>query len=147
MQNKSRAFTLIETVIITFIVSFLASVPAIYLKDYQEANNLLIAKRQIKTAINSNARWALLNKNVVQFTPMSADPKTGVQRISVLRRASNGKQDNYILKMPQGIKVDNIFRLSVSKNGSISPRTITIRNSKGKVRIKIQMKWGKLVDE
>lgn len=147
MQPKNKAFSLIEAVIITFIVSFLALVPSIYLKGYQEANNLLLAKRQVKTAINSAARWALLNKKVVEFTPITNDPQTGAQRISVLRRDSHGKQANYILKMPKGVKVSNIFRLSVSKNGSITPRTITIRNSKGKVKIKIQMKWGKLVDE
>ncbi|MBP2057869.1 type II secretory pathway pseudopilin PulG [Lactobacillus colini] len=134
--QRIKAFTLAETIIITFIVAFLALVPALYLRGYQESVDLLNAKRSCRTAINYAARQAALTHSI-----RIVEYDTNKQQIKV----RSGNQGTKRYKLPDNINIYG-FPINISQDGNLTPRTITFVNNNQRVKIKIQMMWGKMVD-
>lgn len=136
-KRKIKAFTLAETVVVTFIVAFLALVPPLYLKGYQESVDLLNAKRIFRTAVNSTARQAAITHSVrrINYSPST-------HQIYV----SSGSEKTKRYKLSESIDISG-FPIHVSRDGNISPKTITISNDRDKTNIRIQMMWGKMIDD
>ncbi|MBW0440810.1 type II secretion system protein, partial [Lactobacillus gasseri] len=45
------------------------------------------------------------------------------------------------------VRVYNFNNLYISNRGTISPRTITVKSGSKEKKIKIQMTWGRMVEE
>lgn len=136
-KRKTKAFTLAETVVVTCIVAFFAIIPPLYLKGYQESVDLLNAKRMFCTAVNAAARQATLTNRIKKINYSSSQNQIVVS------------DDNYGSKKYQISKNITIsgFPINISREGNISPKTITISNSRAKTSIRIQMMWGKMIDD
>lgn len=136
-KRKIKAFTLTETVVVTFIIAFLASVPPLYLKGYQESVDLLNAKRIFRTVINSTARQAAISHSVRRISYNTSTHQIGV---------SNGNEKAKTYKLSESISISGL-PIHVSQDGNISPKTVTISNGRDKTNIRIQMMWGKIIDD
>lgn len=136
-KRKIKAFTLAETVVVTFIVAFLALVPPLYLKGYQKSVDLLNAKRIFRTAVNTTARQAAITHRVKAMSYSSSQHQIIV---------SDGNYGAKKYKLSDNIDISG-FPIHVSQDGNISPKTITISNGRDKTNIRIQMMWGKMIDD
>ena len=137
LSKRNKAFTLAETVVVTFIVAFLALIPPLYLKGYQESVDLLNAKRIFRTAINSTARQAAISHSIrtINYSPST-------HQIYV----SSGNEKSKRYNLSESINISG-FPIHVSQDGNISPKTITVSNGRDKTNIRIQMMWGKMIDD
>lgn len=135
--RKTKAFTLAETVVVTFIVAFLALIPPLYLKGYQESIDLLNAKRIFRTVVNSAARQAAMTNRVKIINYNSSQNQ-------IIVRDGNYGSKKY--KLSKNIDISG-FPISVSRDGNISPKTITVSNGRDKASVRIQMMWGKMIDD
>ena len=57
-------------------------------------------------------------------------------------------KNNYdrTLRINKKIKIHNLTNLQISKNGTISPKIITVSDGNKSRKIKIQMTWGRAID-
>lgn len=145
MVQKSKAFTLIETVVIAAVMILMLLIGTFYLKGYQENLELINARRQVRTVINEACREAVVKKAVrrVNFLPET-------HQLYVGRSLSNTSPvDNFEVKkitLGKDITIYNLDNVIISTKGSISPRTIVIKNKKKTLKVKVQMMWGKMID-
>ena len=137
LKRRTKAFTLAETIVITFIVAFLALIPPLYLKGYQESLDLLNAKRIFHTVVNATARQAAIT-NRVKIIDYDANKR----QISV----RDGKYKTKRYNLPENINISGL-PLNISKDGNLSPKTVVISNDRDKTNIRIQMMWGKIIDD
>lgn len=145
MGQKSKAFTLIETVVIAAVMTLILLIGTFYLKGYQENLELINARRQVRMVINEACREAVVKKAVrrVNFLPET-------HQLYVGRSLSNTSPvDTFEVKkvtLGKDIMIYNLNNVIISTKGSISPRTIVIKNKKKTLKVKVQMMWGKMID-
>lgn len=135
--KKTRGFTLIETVVTLAVVCLLVLMPTLYVKNIKEQVVLDNSTRQVKTTINKYLHLATVKKK--SYFLSYFDNNSSIQ-IKEPHKVSQVYLDKHI-------KVYNFDNLYISNRGTISPRTITIKNGKKEKKIKIQMTWGRMVEE
>lgn len=135
--KKLRGFTLIETVITLTIVCLLVSMPTLYVKNIKEQVVLDNNTRQVKSTLNKYLHLATVKKK--SYFLSYFDNNSSIQ-IKEPDKVSKVYLDKHI-------RVYNFDNLYISNRGTISPRTITVKNGKKENKIKIQMTWGKMVEE
>ncbi len=131
--KKTRGFTLIETVVTLAVVCLLVLMPTLYVKNIKEQVVLDNSTRQVKSTINKYLHLATVKKKSY------FDNNSSIQI----------KEPHKVLQvyLDKHIRVYNFDNLYISNRGTISPRTITIKNGKKEKKIKIQMTWGRMVEE
>ncbi|QNQ82516.1 type II secretion system protein [Lactobacillus sp. PV037] len=146
MVHKSKGFTLIEAIVITAVVTLLSLVGTVYLKGYQENLELVGARRQVRMVINEACHEAVIKKSMrrINFS-------TETHQLSVGRSFSNTSPmdtfENKKISFGKNIMIYNLDGMLISSNGTINPRTIVIKNKNKKLKVKVQMMWGKMIDE
>lgn len=133
---KNKGFTLVETIIILFVFCLIFTIPSLKLTQFKSDLELSNTTRLVKSIIESSTRKSLLEKNAI-FIHYSEENN----RISV----KQGKSMQYF-PINHQIKIDNLNHVFVNPKGSISPCTIMIKNKNKKRMIKIQMKWGRMIE-
>ncbi|WP_250697994.1 type II secretion system protein [Lactobacillus johnsonii] len=93
--------------------------------------------RQVKSTINKYLHLATVKKKPYFLSYF--DNNSSIQ-IKEPHKVSQVYLDKHI-------RVYNFDNLYISNRGTISPRTITIKNGNKEKKIKIQMTWGRMVEE
>lgn len=134
---KVKAFSLLEMIITLGISCGLLLIGSLELKSYQEDlifNNTI---KQTLLALDQASRISTLKRTdvSVSYLPHS-------QKIVIL-----GKNFTRQLDIDPSVRIKNLNDFSISKNGIISPRTITFMSKRRIKQVKIQMAWGRVVYE
>ncbi len=150
--KKTRGFTLIETVVTLAVVCLLVLMPTLYVKNIKEQVVLDNSTRQVKSTINKYLHLATVKKKstINKYLHLATVKKKSYflsyfdNNSSIQIREPHKVSQVYLDKH---IRVYNFDNLYISNRGTISPRTITIKNDKKENKIKIQMTWGRMVEE
>ena len=139
MLNKVnlKGFTLVEMVVTLAIAIIITGIGAIELNAYKEKLILENTVGEIRSGVEQAARVSATSKQacVVRYFP-------DLKEIEFVG-------DNYFksLKISQSIHVYNLSNLQISTTGSMAPHTITISNDKNTRKIKLQMTWGRAIND
>lgn len=135
--RQSKAFTLVESVVVLAIAVMLVTWPAVALSDYHDrlAFNQTIAN--VTSEIEYAKRYAILKKQTVKVSNLPAD------HCLLLSYPGYGF---YQLKLDPSVKVqlgqNNTFL--IRSGGTMAPRTISFQQGERSKRITMQLEWGKI---
>lgn len=135
MEKKIKGFTLIESMITLFIFCLIFLIPSFKLDNMQSELELNNTRRQVQVLIDKYARRSIIEDKNYLISHYSENNQITV----------NGKKQD--LKINPDIKITNLNRLWISEKESIAPRTIKISNNRGSKKIKVQMKWGRMIND
>ena len=135
--NKIKAFTLIETIVTLSVVCLLVLMPTLYVKNIKEQIVLDSTTNQIKSTINK-----YLHLSVVERKPYFLSYFDNNSSIQIMEPHKVSK-----IYLDKHIKVYNLDNFYISNKGTISPRTITVKNGDKEKKIKIQMTWGRMIEK
>ena len=139
MLNKVnlKGFTLVEMVVTLTIAIIITGIGAIELNAYKEKLILENTVGEIRSAVEQAARVSATSKQtcVIRYFP-------NTKKIEFVG-------ENYFksLKISQSIHVYNLSILRISTTGSMAPHTITISDDKNTRKIKLQMTWGRAIND
>lgn len=137
MNKKCHGFTIIETVITLSVICFLTLLGTLYLSDFRSKIIFTNSVQQFKTSLDQACRQAAIRKEniLIDYYPNS--------------HLLEMKGNNYYRKISfaTNLKIDQISNFRIADSGSISPRTIKFSDGKNKAKIKIQMTWGRMINE
>lgn len=139
MLNKAnlKGFTIIEVVITLTIAIIITGIGAIELKAYKEKLILENTVAEIRSAVEQAARVSATSKQtcVIRYFPKAKE----IEFVG----------ENYFksIKISQPIHVYNLSILRISTTGSMAPHTITISDDKNARKIKLQMTWGRAIND
>ena len=139
MLNKSKlqGFTLVEMVVTLTITLGLAGLGALKINEYREKLILENTVKEIKSSIEHAARRSAIQNrtSIVRYYP-------SLKEIII----TGGKRPQIIKIEPQ-ISISNLSLLKISISGSLPPHTITVSNHQDTRRVKLQMTWGRAIDD
>ena len=136
-RSKLQGFTLIEMVVTLTITLGLASLGAIKINEYREKLILENTVEEIKSSIEHAARRSAIQNrtSIVRYYPPS-------KKLIII-----GGKKPQIIKMNPQISISNLSLLKISISGSLPPHTITVCNHQYTRRVKLQMTWGRAIDD
>lgn len=134
---KQSGFTLLEMVITLAISIGLLTFGSLYLDGYKKELILENTVKEVKGELEQAARISTIKH---QSSYISYFPSAKVLMIS---RAGEKKE----LKIDPSIKIYNLGNFKISANGSIKPQTITIGNNQHERKIRVQMTWGRMIND
>ena len=134
---KLQGFTLVEMVVTLTITLGLAGLGAIKINEYREKLILENTVKEIKSSIEHAARRSAIQNrtSIVRYYP-------SLKEIII----TGGKRPQIIKIEPQ-ISISNLSLLKISISGSLPPHTITVSNHQDTRRVKLQMTWGRAIDD
>ena len=139
MLNRAnlKGFTIVEMVITLSIAIIITGIGAIELNTYKEKLILENTVGEIRSAVEQAARVSATSKQtcVIRYFPNTKEIEFA--------------GENYFksLKISQPIHVYNLSNLQISTTGSMAPHTITISDDKNTRKIKLQMTWGRAIND
>ena len=136
-RSKLQGFTLIEMVVTLTITLGLASLGAIKINEYREKLILENTVEEIKSSIEHAARRSAIQNrtSIVRYYP------------SLKEIIITGGKKPQIIKIEPQISISNLSLLKISISGSLPPHTITVSNHQDTRRVKLQMTWGRAIDD
>ena len=123
--KRIKAFTLVETIVTLAIVCLLVLMPTLYVKNIKEQIILDSTTRQIRSTINKYLHRSTVEKKSYFLSYFD---------------------NNSSIQIMEPHQVSKVY-LNLSNRGTISPRTITVKSGSKEKKIKIQMTWGRMVEE
>ena len=134
---KLQGFTLVEMVVTLTITLGLASLGAIKINEYREKLILENTVEEIKSSIEHAARRSAIQNrtSIVRYYP------------SLKEIIITGGKKPQIIKIEPQISISNLSLLKISISGSLPPHTITVSNHQDTRRVKLQMTWGRAIDD
>ncbi|WP_419513627.1 pilus assembly FimT family protein [Lactobacillus kimbladii] len=134
---KLQGFTLVEMVVTLTITLGLAGLGALKINEYREKLILENTVKEIKSSIEHAARRSAIQNrtSIVRYYP-------SLKEIII----TGGKRPQIIKIEPQ-ISISNLSLLKISISGSLPPHTITVSNHQDTRRVKLQMTWGRAIDD
>ena len=135
--KRIKAFTLIETIVTLTIICLLVLMPTLYVKNIKEQIILDSTTRQIRSTINK-----YLHRSTVEKKSYFLSYFDNNSSIQIMEPHQVSK-----VYLNRHVRVYNFNNLYISNRGTISPRTITVKSGSKEKKIKIQMTWGRMVEE
>ena len=139
MLNKSKlqGFTLVEMVVTLTITLGLVGLGALKINEYREKLILENTVKEIKSSIEHAARRSAIQNrtSIVRYYP------------SLKEIIITGGKKPQIIKIEPQISISNLSLLKISISGSLPPHTITVSNHQDTRRVKLQMTWGRAIDD
>lgn len=135
--NRIKGFTLIETIITLTVTCLLVLMPTLYVKNIKEQMILDNSTRQIKSTINKYMHLATVEKKNYIFLYFDNNSSIEIK----------GSDRTSKIYLDRHVKVYNLDNLYINNHGRVSPRTITVRNGNKEKKIKLQMAWGRMIEE
>ena len=134
---KLQGFTLVEMVVTLTITLGLASLGALKINEYREKLILENTVKEIKSSIEHAARRSAIQNrtSIVRYYP------------SLKEIIITGGKKPQIIKIEPQISISNLSLLKISISGSLPPHTITVSNHQDTRRVKLQMTWGRAIDD
>ncbi|RVU71291.1 Prepilin-type cleavage/methylation protein [Lactobacillus xujianguonis] len=123
---------------ITLIIACgLALIGTLHLKEYQLDLLLNNSVKETVTAIEQASRISTINREQTSVSYLPASSYLVLNGIHFHRQ----------IELDPRIKIKNLQDFSISRNGTISPRTIEFTNGRKVKKIKIQMTWGRAIEQ
>lgn len=135
--SKLKAFTVLETMITLAVSCMLILIGSLKMSSYENQLLLLNTERQVKTAIEQAARVSTINHEKISVIYFDKDSYIQFRGQSYTRK----------LNVNEKIKMSGLSNFNISSSGSMNPRTITFSNGNNVKVLKLQMMWGRAVDE
>lgn len=139
MQTKAsqRGFTVIEMVITLAISIGVIMLGTVCLDGYSEKMMLNNTTKEVKSTIEQAATISTIKHvaSYIRYYPNS--------NMLTVTRAGHRK----VVKIAPQIKIYKLSDLWISSSGSMSPRTIVITNRQERKTIRLQMMWGRVIDD
>ena len=134
---KLQGFTLVEMVVTLTITLGLAGLSALKINEYREKLILENTVKEIKSSIEHAARRSAIQNrtSIVRYYP------------SLKEIIITGGKKPQIIKIEPQISISNLSLLKISISGSLPPHTITVSNHQDTRRVKLQMTWGRAIDD
>ena len=134
---KLQGFTLVEMVVTLTITLGLAGLGALKINEYREKLILENTVKEIKSSIEHAARRSAIQN------------RTSIVRYyhSLKEIIITGVKNPQIIKIEPQISISNLSLLKISISGSLPPHTITVSNHQDTRRVKLQMTWGRAIDD
>ena len=134
---KLQGFTLAEMVVTLTITLGLAGLGALKINEYREKLILENTVKEIKSSIEHAARRSAIQNrtSIVRYYP------------SLKEIIITGGKKPQIIKIEPQISISNLSLLKISISGSLPPHTITVSNHQDTRRVKLQMTWGRAIDD
>ena len=134
---KLQGFTLVEMVVTLTITLGLAGLGALKINEYREKLILENTVKEIKSSIEHAARRSAIQNrtSIVRYYP------------SLKEIIITGGKKPQIIKIEPQISISNLSLLKISISGSLPPHTITVSNHQDTRRVKLQMTWGRAIDD
>lgn len=134
---KLQGFTLVEMVVTLTITLGLAGLGALKINEYREKLILENTVKEIKSSIEHAARRSAIQNrtSIVRYYP-------SLKEIIII-----GGKKPQIIKIEPQISISNLSLLKISISGSLPPHTITVSNHQDTRRVKLQMTWGRAIDD
>lgn len=136
-RKTSPAFSVIETVIVLAITCAMVSLGSLNLREYQRQLIFENTVREIRAAFEQATRVSILTKRATDITYFAESSTITFTGNKYRRR----------LTIDSEIKVSGLDNFSISGEGTVNPRTLTFSDGKRKERLKVQMTWGRSVNE
>lgn len=134
---KVKAFSLLEVIITLGISCSLLLIGSLELKSYQEDLILNNTIKQTLLALDQGSRISTLNRTEVSVSYLPHSKKLVLLGRNFTRQ----------IDIDPSVQIKNLNNFSISKNGIISPRTLTFMNKRKTKQVRIQMAWGRVVYE
>ena len=138
MQTKAsqRGFTVIEMVITLAISIGVIMLGTVCLDGYSEKMMLNSTTKEAKSTIEQAATISTIKHvaSYIRYYPNS--------NMLTVTRAGHRK----VVKIAPQVNIYKLSDLWISSSGSMSPRTIVIANRQERKRIRLQMMWGRVID-
>ncbi|MFD1472951.1 competence type IV pilus minor pilin ComGD [Companilactobacillus mishanensis] len=133
-RQKSRGFTLVETVLTLFITCLLITIGTLQVKDYQQKTEEAMFFRRFEDDWQN-----ILNSSFLTNKRCYVDFSEAKVIFSFDNRTTT-------IEVPETLK-GNSKHLEVHKSGETSPKTIYFdsTNSKRRYKYTVQMDWGVLI--
>ncbi|RMC46233.1 hypothetical protein [Lactobacillus sp. ESL0230] len=137
IRNSLPAFTIVEIIITLTITLTLTLLGVVQLKTYNQRLILDNTTKEVKSSIEQAARISAIRHQaiIIRYYPVS-------KSLILI-----GKKYYRELKVANDIEIYNLPLLQISPNGSLPAHTITITNHKNIRKIKLQMTWGRPIDD
>lgn len=134
---KLQGITLVEMVVTLTITLGLAGLGALKINEYREKLILENTVKEIKSSIEHAARRSAIQNrtSIVRYYP------------SLKEIIITGGKKPQIIKIEPQISISNLSLLKISISGSLPPHTITVSNHQDTRRVKLQMTWGRAIDD
>ena len=134
---KLQGFTLVEMVVTLTMTLGLAGLGALKINEYREKLILENTVKEIKSSIEHAARRSAIQNrtSIVRYYP------------SLKEIIITGGKKPQIIKIEPQISISNLSLLKISISGSLPPHTITVSNHQDTRRVKLQMTWGRAIDD
>ncbi len=134
---KLQGFTLVEMVVTLTITLGLAGLGVLKINEYREKLILENTVKEIKSSIEHAARRSAIQNrtSIVRYYP------------SLKEIIITGGKKPQIIKIEPQISISNLSLLKISISGSLPPHTITVSNHQDTRRVKLQMTWGRAIDD
>lgn len=134
---KTRAFTLLEMAVTLGIVCALLLIGTLQLETYQADLIFDNTVKETMLALKQASRISTLKHAKVEVNYL---PRAG--KIVLLSRGFERE-----IEVDPSVQIKNLNEFSISKDGIISPRTITFLSQHKIKHVKVQMAWGKVINE
>lgn len=135
--NKSAAFTIWEAVITLVIVCSLAILGSVYLHELRSRivfeQSVAIFKKNLEQA----GKYAVINRADLRLDYYPEDHELTIMGEDYYRK----------VKFDDQLKISALTKYHISDNGMFTPKTIAFSDGKHTKKIRIQMAWGKVIDE
>lgn len=135
-QVRSKAFSLVEAVIVLLIVSLIFSLPNLQFKNLTADYQIKNTRRQVEALINQAARRSILESKSYRINCYNSDHQLQIK--------TGGNIKN--IDFDPEVQIINLSNLRISDKGTVSPRTITLVCHGKREKITVQMNWGRMID-
>lgn len=134
---KCSGFTILESVLTLAVSCMLIMIGSVRMDSYENHLVLVNTERQVKTAIEQVARISTIKHERINVAYFEDQSYIQFKGNSYTRK----------LTLDKRVKLSGTTRFYISDNGSMSPRTITFSNGKNTKNLKLQMMWGRAIDD
>lgn len=138
IKVKLGGFTLVEMIVCLAIALSLVMLGTVEITSYREQLILNNTTKEVKSSIEQAARFSIIKHEAVT---MMYEPQT--KKIVFI-----GSGFSQQIQIAPTITVFGLHgRTVITANGTLAPQTITIDDGHHSQKIKIQMQWGRAIDE
>ncbi|WP_242450193.1 Prepilin-type cleavage/methylation protein [Lactobacillus sp. LL6] len=107
------------------------------MESYENQLLLVNTEKQVKTAIEQAARISTVQHESISVMYL---PDSSYLQFK-------GRKYSKKVIINKKIKLTNPTNFQISSKGAVAPRTITFSNGKDNKKLKLQMMWGRAIDE
>lgn len=134
--SKNKAFTTAEAIVALAISIGLIFLAVLKVDTFQSQIMFDNTVREVNLGLEHAARIAAIKNEAITVSYFSDSGYVHFR----------GSSYQGQIRINPEITIENLKRLNITKEGTISPRTLTFHNGQQQRKVRIQMLWGKISD-